>query len=378
VTDRELSVRAGLNVGIEPTLLPFLQAGAGNVITIKPSGDTVIAENTGQAARVALNCAIANLGGYIYNTGSDLVDVDFLFVDALGNEISLTGGFPIPVVTPGPIPIELADAMRFFCLAPGERIIARVTPDQGDPLSIMGQAGLIGWWRADARTLSSGFASEAFDLSGNNRPLTQASAPLQPGWTPNSGPNGTPAFVFDGTGVLAGTAKRLSRSGAMGLNPGDFPALFVVMQMNTAQAQSLCNTFSIDDSVATRLLYLDRRNTVPPGFFGGIGSLVGTVGGFNGPAILDQAPHLQAMLLQALAANISVDGVLGANKTSTGGLISAPDLIDLGGSSILALGTGAAFGGLIMDAWVTRVQPSVAQLAALNTYVRNRYRIPIS
>jgi hypothetical protein len=376
MTDRELSIRAGLNVGIEPTLLPFVQAGAGNLIEVKPSGDTVIAENSSQAARVALSCAIANLGGYIYNTGSDLVDVDFLFIDALGNEISLTGGFPIPVVTLGPIPIELADAMRFFCLAPGEKIIARASADQGDPLSIMGQAGLIGWWRGDARTLSSGFASEAFDLSGNSRPLTQASAPLQPGWTPNGGPNGTPAFVFDGTGVLVGTAKRLSRSGAMGLNPGDFPALFVVMQMNTAQAANLCNTFSIADSVAL-IMYLDRRNTVPPGFFGGIGSLVGTVGGFNGPVILDQAPHLQAMLLQALAANVSVDGVLGANKTSTGGLLTAPNTIDLGGSSP-SITPNTAFGGLIMDAWVTRVQPSVAQLAALNTYVRNRYRIPIS
>lgn len=245
-----------------------------------------------------------------------------------------------------------------------------------DPLQIMGKADLIGWWRGDAIISSGGLVSEAIDLTGNGRHLVQGTGALQPGILATGGPNNTPAFVFDGTGILTGTAKRLSRSGATGLNIGDFPSPFVVQQMDTTEAANLCNTFNVGDSVtATHNLFIDRRNTVPPGHFGALANAVGTVGGFDGPAALDQLPHLVAILLQALAANVYVDGALGADKTSTGGLILAPDTIDMGGSSFLTGNT--AFGGLIMDSWITRVQPSPAQLAALNTYVRNRYGIPI-
>jgi hypothetical protein len=243
-----------------------------------------------------------------------------------------------------------------------------------DPLAIMGAADLIGWWRADSVISAGGRVSQANDLSGNGRDIVQANGALQPGLA--AGPNGRPAFAFDGTGTTTGTSKRLSRSGAMGLAPGDFPALFVVQQMNVVNCANLCNTFAIGDSVALTNLYLDRRNTTAPGYFGGIGSLVGTVGGFNGPLTLDANPHLQAMLLQALAANVWVDGVSGPDKTSTGGLLTAPDTIDLGGSSFLI--NNVAFAGLEMDAFITRIRPSPTQLGQINSYVRNLYGIAIA
>jgi hypothetical protein len=208
VTDRELSVRAGLNVGIEPTLLPFLQAGAGNLIEVKPTGDTVIAENTGQAARVALTCA-TNLGGYLFNTSSDVRVIDFFFIDEVGNEISLTGATPISVGG-SPAPILLADMLNFFCLAPGEKIIARRTADT--PQTIFG-AALLSWLRADDNP--AGGASWPNRIAGAPAFTLAGGAP-----TPAT-LGGQQALSFGATTVY---------SAAITLTPGAFPGMIIVLQ----------------------------------------------------------------------------------------------------------------------------------------------------
>jgi hypothetical protein len=247
-----------------------------------------------------------------------------------------------------------------------------------DMLEIFGPADLLGWWRADSIVQAGGFVSQANDLSGNGRHLVQGTGALQPRFSATGGPNGTPAFVYPGGASAAGASVRLSRTlAAMGLNPGDFPSLFVVQKMDLATSNNLGVTFAIGDSVSGNQLITERRNTTAPGYFGGNAALAGASGGFNGPLPLDSDPHLQALLLQALAANIAVDGVLGPNKTTTGGLLTAPDTIDLGGSSIF-VSTDVGFGGLIPEAWLLRVQPSPAQLAGIAAYVRNRYGITIS
>lgn len=129
--DDELNARAGRNIGIESTILPYVQAGAGHIIPISMSGDTVIAEHTDQAARVMFaEGANTGLCGYVFNTGPAILDqaVKFLFVDELGNELPLN--IDTPLANPSQ-PIELSVAVSdetFFCLAPGEKIIARLIP----------------------------------------------------------------------------------------------------------------------------------------------------------------------------------------------------------------------------------------------------------
>jgi hypothetical protein len=125
--DNELSVRAGRNIGIEPTLLPFVQAAAGNIFTLDPNKDVIVAEHTDQAARVFF--VDESVVGFVWNTNSaPTTDVLFLFRDELGNEIL----FASVVVSdiPGPEPIHTDEGVEgsFACLAPGEQIVARITP----------------------------------------------------------------------------------------------------------------------------------------------------------------------------------------------------------------------------------------------------------
>ena len=150
--DVPLSARSGRNVGIEPTLLPFVQAGAAEVVAINQSSDTVVAQYTEQAARV-LFASGNDKSGYLFNNGPGNADVDFFFVDELGNEISLTGAVPVPVPAGSPpVPFLQVSTFRFFCLARGEKIVARATPSasgtqdvviDGDPVVLDGDPVVI-------------------------------------------------------------------------------------------------------------------------------------------------------------------------------------------------------------------------------------------
>lgn len=129
--DNELSVRAGLNIGIEPTLLPFVQAGVENAIPIALSGDTVLAEHTENAARVLFGGAGfgTGLGGWAYNTDPALIGAALLldFVDDLGNRIQL-GGANLVFGGTNPLFVFLQKFGGFFCLAPDEMIVAKFQP----------------------------------------------------------------------------------------------------------------------------------------------------------------------------------------------------------------------------------------------------------
>lgn len=112
------------HVGAEPTALPFVQAGSGDPIALRPC-NTVIAQGTREAAR-ALFASGSAATGYLLNTGPSNAAVDFIFADELGNEISLTGGFPIAVPAGSTVQVlQIRETFKFFCLAPGERIVAR-------------------------------------------------------------------------------------------------------------------------------------------------------------------------------------------------------------------------------------------------------------
>jgi hypothetical protein len=125
--DNELSVRAGLNIGIEPTLLPFVQAAAGNVFVLDPSKGVVIAEHTDLAARVLGSGGLQN--GYAWNSDpAGNVDVFLDFVDELGNTIPAVIGTHLFGLGPSYLAVDQQGNDVFYCLAPGEQIVARFVP----------------------------------------------------------------------------------------------------------------------------------------------------------------------------------------------------------------------------------------------------------
>lgn len=131
--DNELNVRAGLNIGIEPSLLPWVQAGAQPKILVKLSGDTVVMEHTDQAARVPFTYGGAfesgsTPAGVVYNDDPALAissEIGFFFVDELGNEIAVAAT-NLSSTAPNPIIFALGKTFGFFCLAPGEKIVSRI------------------------------------------------------------------------------------------------------------------------------------------------------------------------------------------------------------------------------------------------------------
>ena len=134
MTDNNLSKRAGLNIGIEPSLLPYVRAVKGSPILVDPNGDTLIAEATDKAARVITLEHDTGLGGGVViatdSGGADLNKiVHLIFVDELGNEVEVATSDTISsILTNFHVnPNVTMSEYDFFCLAAGEKIIARVT-----------------------------------------------------------------------------------------------------------------------------------------------------------------------------------------------------------------------------------------------------------
>lgn len=137
MTDDNLSKRAGLNIGIEPSLLPYIRAAKGSPIQIvNEQGDTLIAEPTDKAARVIMLESSNGLGGgYVLSTdpaGADANKILHLwFIDELGNEVEVETSSLVGSEATGFHVAANMSPIDFFCLAPGEKIIARVTTGGG-------------------------------------------------------------------------------------------------------------------------------------------------------------------------------------------------------------------------------------------------------
>lgn len=135
MTDNNLSSRAGLNIGTEPSLLPFIRSASGKPIVVPTSGDVVLAESSSTAARVVLGSYPFSRGGpgmgWAFATDPGGADfgkvVNVFFVDDQGNEIQIgaTTSIGAPTTEYEIGPENVGDA-TFFCLAPGEKIIARL------------------------------------------------------------------------------------------------------------------------------------------------------------------------------------------------------------------------------------------------------------
>ena len=83
-----LQQRAGLNIGIEPGILPFIQYSGGREVEINPAigAKTVILECPEGTARTPLTQAAEDAGGVIVNTTADTFYYEVWFRDADGNE----------------------------------------------------------------------------------------------------------------------------------------------------------------------------------------------------------------------------------------------------------------------------------------------------
>ena len=127
MSDKNLSVRAGLNVGIEPSLLPWTRAAGGKPILVDENGDTLLMVASDKSAR--LLGSGASVYGWLFADPPPgaLVEFEIVFVDELGNEI-IIGGTP-PLANPVNVISlfgEKETAGFNFCLAPGEKIIGRL------------------------------------------------------------------------------------------------------------------------------------------------------------------------------------------------------------------------------------------------------------
>ena len=113
MTDTNVQIRAGQNVGNEPSVLNFIEKAGSKTVTVPTNGQpTVIL--AGSEDFIRTNRIQATNGGRIFNSGPDTVDVGFIFDDGQGNQL---GPVALGTIAPGE---GVAIPPFFMCLAPGE------------------------------------------------------------------------------------------------------------------------------------------------------------------------------------------------------------------------------------------------------------------
>lgn len=125
--NQPLQQRAGRNIGIEPSLFPFIQASASPTTVINPGvgSKTVIVECPEKTARTPLLPNESTAGGLIFNTTASDAYFDVLFVDAEGNEIRIG---TVTATANADSEFRYADNIgqiedAIFVLTPGEKIV---------------------------------------------------------------------------------------------------------------------------------------------------------------------------------------------------------------------------------------------------------------
>jgi hypothetical protein len=134
MTDQELQVRAGLNVGNQPSLLTFLQKGGCKNVVVPPSGTPVVVLE-GIESGYRTNYVVAVDSSFIANGSAQAYDWTTLFEDDQGNRVELESGSVAAAVgsQPGIDILEFFDAEIFFCLAPGEKLLLAMVPAESPP-----------------------------------------------------------------------------------------------------------------------------------------------------------------------------------------------------------------------------------------------------
>jgi hypothetical protein len=234
------------------------------------------------------------------------------------------------------------------------------------PLDIMGQAGLIGWWRADSSTGNP--VSAAADKSGNGGAATQAT------------PAQRPALV---TGVLGLPAWSVIRANKQGLQAlvtiasGSRPGGFIIAASTGSHDTAAHATITAHGDPAAAGW---QEGTEP--FTGHTGWLAfgtcvdGATGILESVAPADAAVHLFSFLFDPAGARFGVDGV-DVISAKTGALLNTCDYTSIGSTDPI-VGDSNGWDGLIYERFITVAQPTASQLARLKHYVRARYKIAIS
>lgn len=134
MSDTELSVRAGRNVGIEPSLLPWTRAAKGDPILVNEQGDTLLMVSTDKAARDLASGLPGVVGWFFSNPPPVLPKVfNLYFVDELGNEIPIGATAILTLPVQPMILFSVKVSTSGFCLAPGEKIIGRLENPPAPP-----------------------------------------------------------------------------------------------------------------------------------------------------------------------------------------------------------------------------------------------------
>lgn len=255
----------------------------------------------------------------------------------------------------------------FFFLLEGLGRPALIAPPPPDPLAIFGQAGLVGWWRADA--VDGSPTSSADDLSGNGNPAVQAVPGQQP--TIVSGQNAQPAW-----NLIRANSQGLQAAGLV-MAAASRPCGFIVAQSAGPHTTAAHSSITAHDIPA---LTGFQEGTEPFGAHTGWLALADLTDGtplLESAAAADDAPHLFYLLLDPTGARFGVDGAEVA-AAEVGGLTNGLNYTSIGSTDPLVAGDANGWNGLVYERFITVAVPSPSQLAAVKLYFAMRYALTIA
>ncbi len=134
MTDTELQVRAGLNVGNQPSYLTFIQKAGAHSVVVPPTGaKVVVLEGIEGGFRTSNVAAVES--SLIANGSAQAYDWTSFFEDDEGNQLELDTGTVAAAVgsVPGLDVLAFFDAETLFCLAPGEKLLLSIVAAESPP-----------------------------------------------------------------------------------------------------------------------------------------------------------------------------------------------------------------------------------------------------
>lgn len=280
-------------------------------------------------------------------------------------EVLWIDAFTIEIQTHGEDGAAAAGIVHFFFFSiDGLGTPAIVSPPPPDPLAVMTQAGLLGWWAANQTTLVAGKASAAADQSGNGKNLGQGVAGERLGFNPAGSVRGLPCWVADGT-------LQALFNNALAPGAGDFVSMFAIMTVDPAAAAFASAAMLSDGTGATVAEEIIN--------FGGCGLFTNGIGGggFKLWTTALNGPRSASLVLSAAPTEGRISGNIVAPTVppaTSGGVPAGLTRFTLGADTIVNVGGGIVpWTGELYEAWLTATTPTPTQLAELLTYIATKY-----
>lgn len=225
------------------------------------------------------------------------------------------------------------------------------------PLEIVAADDIIAGWDAAVRVAVAGAVFTLPDVSGNGFNLNQAIALNQPTEVVGGGPNGNDSVLFDGV-------NDFMNNGALDLPaPGITPTFYwAVMRQVT---WTLSDTFWTAGVPGAGRISVQQGPAITPSIL----QFNGTAGNNTAALILNSYRRLESYYTDSVSDSLKVGSALSSGVNSGGDNPGA-------GFTVGANASLNIFSNIeICELWIFNILPSIAQRAALDAYVTNRYGI---